>query len=215
MTDWQPPQPDSNEPRPEQEKSFSARVPESARSGVFSTGVIFVTNPSEMVMDFVQNIGAPAQVVARVIVPLAVVPNLLDALRKNWEIYNQRFGTPSEPPRPPANPNQRRLTLQEMYDELKFPDELLSGSYANGLMIGHTSTEFKLDFLSNLLPHSSVSCRIFLSAPQIPRMIESLHSTCMQFQQRLAQQRKAVEDAGKEPPPKDPANDPTKDPPAA
>ena len=208
MNDWQAPPPDSNEPRSEQEqKSFSARVPESSRTGVFSTGVILFTGPSEMAMDFVQNIGPPAQVVARVIVPHAVVPNFLEALRKNWELYIQRFGTPSEPPRTPANPNQRRPTLQEIYDELKLPDELLSGTFANGLMIGHTGSEFKLDFLSNLFPHSAVSCRVFLAAPQIPRMIESLQATYTQFQQRLAQQRRAAEEGGN-PPPKDLPKDP-------
>jgi len=208
------PQPESNEPRPEQEqeqKMFSARVPESARSGVFSTGVILFTGPYEMVMDFVQNIGPPANVVARVIVPHGVVPNLLEALRKNWELYIQRFGTPSEPPRTAANPNQRRPTLQEIYDELKMPDELLGGSFANGLMIGHTASEFKLDFLSNLFPHSAVSCRVFLSAPQIPKMIESMHATYVQFQQRVAQQqqqRRAAEEGGNPPPPKDLPKDP-------
>jgi hypothetical protein len=92
--------------------------------------------------------------------------------------------------------------------ELKLPDELLSGSFANGLMIGHTGSEFKLDFLSNLFPHSAVSCRVFLAAPQIPRMIESLQATHMQFQQRLAQQRRAAEEGGNPPPPKDLPKDP-------
>jgi hypothetical protein len=43
------------------------------------------------------------------------------------------------------------------------PDEELSGSYANGVMIGHTPSEFKFDFLTNLFPTSAVSARVFLS----------------------------------------------------
>ena len=86
---------------------------------------------------------------------------------------------------PPAKPQ----TAQEIYDELKIPDSVLSGSYANGVMIGHTASEFKLDFLSNLFPHSAVSARVFLSSPQVPRLLESLDSTWVQFQQRLRQQQ--------------------------
>lgn len=172
-------------------RHLSARVPEPVRRGVFSSGMIVITGPTEFVLDFIQNVGPPAQVVARVVVPHAVMPQFIDALRRNWGMYVERFGTPSEPPRgavgsPSAG---RRPTLEELYDELKIADELLSGAYANGLMIGHTASEFRLDFLTNMYPHSAVSCRVFVAAPQIPKIIESLHVTWVQLQQRLEQQR--------------------------
>lgn len=170
------------------------------RQGVFSTGVIVITGPTEFVIDFIQNIGPPAQVVARVVLPHAVMPQLVDALRTNWDMYVKRFGAPAEPPRPPSPPSQRRPTVQEIYDELKLPDHLLSGAYANGLMVGHGASEFKLDFLTNTYPHSAVSCRVFLAAPQIPKLIESLHTTFTQLQQRIAQQRRDTNES----PPKDP-----------
>lgn len=195
----QPPDPQDMQSQQVQARHISARVPEHVRRGVFSTGIIVITGPSEFVVDFVQNIGPPAQVIARVVLPHGVMPQVVEALRKNWEMYIQRFGTPSEPPRPPVDPGQRRPTVQEIYDELKLPDELLSGAYANGLMIGHTASEFKLDFLTNMYPHSAVSCRVFLAAPQIPRLIESLHATFQQFQQRVTQQRRPS-DEGDAPP---------------
>ena len=102
-------------------------------------------------------------------------------------MFTQRFGTPQAPEKdsPPAKPKP----LQELYDELKLPDSLLSGAYANGVMITHAATEFKLDFFTNLIPHSAVSCRVFLSAPQIPRLLASLDSTIQQFQRRGEQQQ--------------------------
>jgi hypothetical protein len=207
MNEWQPPRPEGSKPGGEpDQKTFSARVPDSCRTGVFSTGVILFTGHNELVIDFVQNIGPPAHVVARVVVPFNVIPSFIKALRDNWDLYVQRFGTPSEPPRQPADPNQRRPTLQEIYDELKLPDDLLSGAYANGLMIGHTASEFKLDFLCNFFPHSAVSSRVFLAAPQIPRMIDSLNATFVQLQQRIAAQQRRPEDEG---------GSPQKDPPAA
>jgi hypothetical protein len=162
---------------------LTARVPEGVSRGAFSTGVIVMTGPNEFILDFVQNIGHPPQVAARVVMPHAVLPQFIQALRTNLEMYSQRFGMPPELPR--GAPGQRQPTAQEIYDELKMPDSLLSGAYANGVMIGHTPSEFKLDFLTNLFPHSAVSCRVFLSSPQVPRLLESLQGTFQQFQNRL------------------------------
>lgn len=163
----------------------TARVPEPVSRGAFSTGVIVMTGPTEFILDFVQNIGGPPQVVARIVMPHATLPQFAEALRKNLQIYTQRFGPPPPLPKAPSPP--RPQTAQEIYDELKLPDNLLSGAYANGVMIGHTAAEFKLDFLTNLFPHSAVSSRVYLAAPQLPRLLESLDSTFQQFQQRIAQ----------------------------
>lgn len=165
----------------------TARVPEAVSRGAFSTGVIVMTGGSEFILDFIQNIGGPPQVAARVIMPHGALPQFADALKKNLEIYTTRFGPPPELPKPqqPAKPQ----SAQELYDELKLPDSLLSGSYSNGVMIGHTASEFKLDFLTNLFPHSAVSARVYLSAPQVPRLLDSLTSTFQQFQERVRQQQ--------------------------
>ena len=80
-------------------------------------------------------------------------------------------------------------TPQEIYDDLKLPDEILSGSYANGVMIGHSAAEFNMDFLTNFFPNSAVSSRVFMSAAQVPRLLESLSGTFSQFQQRVQQQQ--------------------------
>jgi hypothetical protein len=164
---------------------ISARVPEHVSRGSFSTGLIVMTGGTEFILDFIQNIGHPPQVAARVIVPHGVMPQFIQALKTNLEMYTQRFGNPPELPRP--QPGARQPSAQEIYDELKMPDHLLSGAYANGVMIGHTPAEFKLDFLTNLFPHSAVSCRVYLAAPQVPRILESLSGTYQQFQQRLRQ----------------------------
>lgn len=178
---------------------LSARVPESVSRGAFSTGAIVMTGGTEFIIDFVQNLGTPASIAARVVMPHSVMPQFIDALKKNLDIYRQRFG---EPPALPKNPNpQKQPSAQEIYDELKMPDDQLSGSYANGVMIGHTPSEFKFDFLTNLFPTSAVSSRVFLSAPQVPRLLDSLQGTFQQFQQRVQQQQQQR-------PPEQPPEDP-------
>ena len=275
--------PDPNENMP----AMRARVPEHVNRGVFSTGAIVMTGGTEFILDFVQNLGRPHQIVARIIIPHVVMPQFADALSKNVELYRQRFGplpTPfmpgqssgpngdssresqvgdtetaqpkatvdshlvggllptdgsksddaspvptdggmavaggfptapspgfssgpstglppaSNPPasNPPANnpsgsnsqganpqPPLRKPTAQEVYDDLKLRDELLSGSYANAVMIGHGPHEFSFDFITNFYPQSAVSARVFVAAGQVERLLESLRTSWEQLKPRL------------------------------
>ena len=68
------------------------------------------------------------------------------------------------------------------------PDEVLSGVYANGVMIGHGATEFGLDFLTSFFPQSAVSARVFVASGQVPRLIESLKGAVRQLEQRRSGQ---------------------------
>ncbi|TWU01969.1 DUF3467 domain-containing protein [Neorhodopirellula pilleata] len=185
-----PPSPDEpgkpefgeNPPQPEN-PALRARVPDSVAGGSFSTGAIVMTGPTEFIVDFLQTIGRPHRVATRVVIPHAVMPQFVEALQKNLDIYRSRFG---DPPPPPANPNPdaRRPSPQEIYDDLKLPDDVLSGVYANGVMIGHGATEFGLDFLTSFFPQSAVSARVFLASGQVPRLLESLKGAVKQLQDR-------------------------------
>ena len=130
----------------------------------------------------------PAQIAARVVMPHSTMPQFIQALKTNLELYTNRFGEPPELPAP--NPNQKKPTLQEIYDDLKIADETLTGSYANGVMIGHAASEFKFDFLANMMPTAAVSSRVYLSAPHVPRLLQSLTKTYEEFQKRVAEQQK-------------------------
>ncbi len=180
---------------------LSARVPERVSRGAFSTGAIVMTGATEFILDFVQNLSTPPSVTARIVMPHATLPQFIEALRKNLDIYRQRFGEP--PSLPPAPTPARQPTAQEIYDELKLADDLLPGAYANGVMIGHTPSEFKFDFLTNLFPTSAVSARVFMSVPQVSRLLQSLQGTFQQFQQRVQQQQQQREQHPRQNPPPD------------
>ncbi|TWU04975.1 DUF3467 domain-containing protein [Stieleria varia] len=178
---------DSPEPAPQPEQPnppLRARVPDHVAGGCFSTGAIVMTGPSEFIIDFLQTIGRPHKVAARIVIPHPVMPQFIDALSTNLEIYRSRFGDPQSPQQQPPDPNARRPTPQEIYDDLKMPDEVLSGTYANGVMIGHGATEFGLDFLTSFFPQSAVSCRVFVASGQVPRLLESLKGAVNQLEQR-------------------------------
>lgn len=163
-----------------------ARVPDHVSEGVFSNAVIVMTGPSEFVLDFLQTIGRPQRIAARVVLPHPVMPQFIEALKKNIEIYTSRFGEPVVPqtPKPADGSEPRRPTPQEIYDDLKMPDTQLSGNYANGVMIGHAASEFSLDFLTSFFPQSAVSSRVYLASGQVPRLLESLQGAWQGLQQR-------------------------------
>lgn len=177
---------DASEPTDPSEQPGSphlrARIPDHVAGGTFSSGAVVMTGPSEFVIDFLQTVGRPHRVAARVILPHPVMPQFIDALRKNLSLYEQRFGPAPRPEVPPQE--GRRPSAQEIYDDLKLPDEMLSGVYSNGVMIGHGANEFSLDFLTSFFPQSAVSARVYLAAGQVPRLLDSLENAAGQLQQR-------------------------------
>lgn len=176
-----------------QHPQVSARVPEKVGRGVFSTGALIFQGPHEFGIDFVLRVAQPHQVVARVVLPPTLVPGLIGALRENLARFTAQFGPP--PPLPGPPPGTPMPSIEEIYQQLKIPDDLLSGVYANAVMIVHTPAEFCFDFITGFYPKSAVSCRVFLSAPQVPGLLNSLTHSYQQYQQKIASQQ---------PPPKPP-----------
>ena len=161
-----------------------ARVPDHVADGVFSTGTVVMTGQHEFIIDFLQTIGRPHRIAKRIIIPHPVMPQFIQALGTNLDLYSKRFGDPPRPPVDPNAANRRRPSPQEIYDDLKLPDEELSGVYANGVMIGHGASEFGLDFLTSFFPQSAVAARVFLAAGQIPRLLDSMRGALEQLRQR-------------------------------
>ncbi len=190
---------DQNHPQPPQH--LSARVPESVAKGAFATGVVVMGLPGEMVLDFLQTLVQPNQIVARVVLPWQTVPSLIQAMRHNLENHAKRFGirepiqndldepssdepntSTSEPGSPAPTTKSsgesrqlyRQVEAERFYDELRIDEDILVGAYANGAMINHTEFEFKIDFICSLKPYPVVTTRVFLSAPQLRRLLDSL-----------------------------------------
>lgn len=239
--------PDPNDNMP----AVRARVPEHVARGEISTGVIVVTGGTEYVLDFVRNLPRPNSIVARVVLPHMVMPQFIEALSTNIELYRQRYGdlpgapqstamptveshvihagtnipiqppakpssesgdsiggqtqetlpsssglpdgmpaegvsqTPAQTPGAPPPAATKRQNPQDIYDELKIRDEILSGAYANAVMIGHGPYEFSFDFITNFYPQSAVSCRVYLAAGHIWRLLDSLKQSWDQLRPRL------------------------------
>lgn len=182
---------------------LSARVPDDIGNGVFSNGVMILTGPFELVLDFVLRMGEQQRIATRVILPHIVGQQFVNALRDNIANYERRFGPIAQIPRVipepvtggseplppvdtglsgeipafhpenlPAPPNPPHI--EDIYNELKLPDGMLSGRYANGVLIRHSPTEFCFDFITNVYPRSAVSARVFLATPHVMPFLKSL-----------------------------------------
>lgn len=186
----QPPGPQTEEIRHSQ---VGALVPERVARGVFSTGAVVVQGSHEFIIDFLLRMTAPHQVAARVVLAPSVVAQLIHALRENLNNYEKKFGPPIVPQLPGSSgqsaPQAQQTSVQDLYSELKLPEDVLSGNYANAVMIGHTGSEFSFDFITTFYPRSAVSCRVYMSAPSVPRFLESIRHSYEKFLEKLHQQR--------------------------
>jgi hypothetical protein len=210
-------QPGSQEIRHSQ---LSALVPEHVRRGVFSTGAVVLQGPHEFIIDFLLRMTRPHQVAARVVLAPAVLGRLIAALGENIKNYEKTFGHPPGQPSAaasatadnsavpaaasgekesaPTTVSDQSNTAQDLYDQLKLTDDVMSGAYANAVMIGHTASEFSFDFITTFFPRSAVSCRVYLAAPNARRFLESITQSFDQYQRKLRAQQQP------DPPPDDP-----------
>jgi hypothetical protein len=186
------PEPDKVFVQPFNHQPVSARVPERIARGVFTTGQLILDSPKEFVIDFLQGLTRPHQVAARVVVTPATMAEFVQALRQNVDNYVKQYGQPPPVPQPPQ---ERRPTIQEIYEHFKLPDELMGGTYANSVLIGHSATEFFFDFIAGFYPTPAVAARVFLPAPQAPRFLNMLNTALQQYQTRYG---------GQQPPPAQP-----------
>ena len=58
--------------------------------------------------------------------------------------------------------------------QIKMPDEIAGGVYANNMVVGHTQEEFVMDFIYVAPPAGRVNARVIVSPPHMKRIIRAL-----------------------------------------
>ena len=164
-----------------QHQPVAARVPEKVVRGVYCTGQIVLDSPKEFVIDFLQGLTRPFQVGARVVMTPQTVHEFILAMQQNVEAYQKTHGAFPQINTPPQ---ERRPTIEEIYEHYKVPDDMHSGAYANTVLMGHSQSEFFFDFITGFYPTSAVSARVLLAAGQAPRFLNTLRTSLQQYQAR-------------------------------
>ena len=72
--------------------------------------------------------------------------------------------------------------ITELYEQVRFPEDLLGGTFANAVMIRHTPEEFSFDFISSLYPRPIVVCRVFAAAGRVPSFIDAMAGSLERYQ---------------------------------
>ncbi len=71
--------------------------------------------------------------------------------------------------------------------QIKMPDEILKGVYANAMQVGHTQEEFIVDFM-NLSPQQGVgivSSRVIISPGHLKRIIAALQDNLQRYENQF------------------------------
>jgi Protein of unknown function (DUF3467) len=212
MSDDAPLPPPEHEPRHGGGNTFhqevqhapaTARVPDAVGRGVFGTHAIVMQGGHEFLIDFIQGLAPPRRVVSRIVLPISVIPLFVAALEDNLRKYTQVFGAPPRPPQQaqphqgadpgapnaPPTPPPAPPPITEVYEQLKLPDDMLGGSYANAVVISHSHAEFCFDFICNFYPRSVVTSRVYMAAPHVTEVFDSLQRCLDQFRQKQTQIR--------------------------
>ena len=72
--------------------------------------------------------------------------------------------------------------ITELYEQVRFPEDLLGGTFANAVMIRHTPEEFCFDFISSLYPRPIVVSRVFAAAGRVPSFIDAMAGSLERYQ---------------------------------
>lgn len=171
----------------------TARVPDAVGRGVFGTHAIVMQGAHEFLIDFIQSLAPPRRVVARIVLPTTVVPLFIGALEDNLRKYSNVFGPPPRmqgpPPTSPGGQPPAPPPITEVYEQLKLPDDMLGGMYANTVVISHSQAEFCFDFICNFYPRSVVTSRVYLATHHVPEVFDSLQRCLEQYRQKLKSPR--------------------------
>ncbi len=69
--------------------------------------------------------------------------------------------------------------------QVKIPDEILKGVYANLVQIAHTKEEFVLDFVNVMPPQGIVNARVYLSPAHAKRLANVLLDNVKRYEQQF------------------------------
>jgi hypothetical protein len=173
-----------------QNQPVAARLPAHVGKGVFTTGVLIQDGPNEFVLDFLQALSQPKQIVGRVVLAPGTMAALIRTLGENLSRFVQQFGPPAPLPTPQV---PRQPTIQEIYENFKLPEEIWSGTYANSVLVGHGPAEFFMDFITSFYPTAAVSSRVYFAAQQAPRILSTLQMSLQQYQKKHGGQQRPPE----------------------
>lgn len=69
--------------------------------------------------------------------------------------------------------------------QVKIPDDVLKGVYANMVQVGHGPEEFVLDFMNLFPPSGIVSARVILSPGHMKRVVVAMQENLKKYEEQF------------------------------
>lgn len=80
--------------------------------------------------------------------------------------------------------------------KIKVSDEVLKGSYANTMLVSHTTEEFVLDFILSLPPQAVCNARVVLNPRHLKRIIHALQQNLAKYEEKFGPVAEAPDPGG-------------------
>jgi len=77
--------------------------------------------------------------------------------------------------------------------QVKFPDQLQGGVYANNMVVSHTREEFVMDFLMVAPPAGTVTSRVIVSPGHMKRILTALQENVGKYERMFGEIQSAEE----------------------
>jgi hypothetical protein len=71
--------------------------------------------------------------------------------------------------------------------KIKITEDVLSGKYANQIVILHSPEEFILDFVAAFPPEGAVVSRIILSPGHYKRILSAMHENLLKYEEQYGE----------------------------
>ena len=71
--------------------------------------------------------------------------------------------------------------------QVKMPEAVLGGVYANQMLVSHTREEFVMDFVNLFPPEGVVNARVIVSPGHLKRMIRALTDNLSRYETKYGQ----------------------------
>jgi len=66
--------------------------------------------------------------------------------------------------------------------QIKVPEDVMRGTYANQMVVSHTREEFVMDFVNLFPPQGVVTARVIVSPGHLKRMIRALQENLARYE---------------------------------
>ena len=88
--------------------------------------------------------------------------------------------------------SERGQETQKKKVQIKVPEDVARGAYANAMAVFHTREEFVIDFLNVFPPSGTATARVITSPGHVKRIVRALQENLRRYEERYGHVEEAL-----------------------